>query len=96
MPNPRTTLDTDDLQTGSNLKRIDDLESFRKEFEGKAFYTKVAESIKESKLVEDEVKKVAWQTIREKIIWIILGGLGVIFIDLILRAIPSILSSFSS
>lgn len=83
----------DDLQAEGNLKRIDDLETFRKEFEGKAFYAKIAEAIKESKLVENEIKRVSWIMIREKIIWIILGGVIVIFTDLLIRAIPHIISS---
>ena len=82
----------DDLQASGNLKRIDDLETFRKDFEGTEFYTKVADAIQKSKLVEDEIKKVAWKTVREKILWIILGGVGVIFTDLLLRAIPNLIS----
>lgn len=89
----KTLLPTDDLQAGENLKRIDDLEDFRKQFEGKAFYEKIAEAIRESKLVECEIKNVAWLTVREKIIWIVLGGAGVVFADLLIRAIPHILTS---
>ena len=84
--------ETDDLQSSGNLKRIDELEAFRKEFEGEKLYEKIADAIKKSKTVEEEVKKVAWATIREKIIWIILGGLGIILIDLIIKAIPHIIS----
>ena len=91
MPKPDTT---DDLQTSSNLKRIDDLEGFRKEFDGEGFYAKVTTAIQKSKDVEGEIKKVAWQTAREKIVWILLGGVGIILTDLILRAIPHILNSF--
>ena len=85
--------DKDDLQADANLKRLDGLEDFRKQYEGKAFEEKVANAIKDSRLVETEVKKIAWATIREKIIWIILGGLAVIFTDLIVRAIPNLLQA---
>jgi hypothetical protein len=87
--------DQDDLNIAGNVKRIDDLEAFRKEFEGEKLYEKIADAIKKSKTVEDEVKKVAWTTIREKIVWTILGGVGVIFIDLLLRVIPHILAAIS-
>lgn len=86
----------DDLQAEGNLKRIDDLEIFRKQFEGKEFYAKVAEAIKESRIVEGEIKRVAWATIREKIIWILLGGIGIMLTDLIVRAIPHLLALLGS
>lgn len=88
MPKPDIT---DDFQTSSNLKRIDDLEGFRKEFEGEGFYAKVTTAIQKSKDVEREIKKVAWQTVREKIVWIILGGLGLVFIDVLIRIIPHLI-----
>lgn len=93
MPNPRSQPAEDDLQADKNLRRIDDLENFRKEFEGEKLYEKIADAVKKSKTVEQEIKKVAWSTIREKIIWIILGGVGIILTDLIIRAIPHILAS---
>lgn len=82
----------DDLQAEGNLKRINDLEVFRKEFEGTEFYAKVANAIKESRLVEAEVKRVAWGMVREKIVWILLGGIGIVLTDLVIRAVPHILS----
>ena len=92
MANPRLLSEPDDLHADANLKRIDDLEVFRKAFEGKEFDKKIAESIRDSNLVCDEIKKVTWRMIREKIVWIILGGLALIFIDLLNRAIPRLLS----
>ena len=92
MANPKQQNEIDDLNASSNVKRIDDLEAFRKEFEGEKLYEKIAVAIEKSKTVEGEIKKVVWVTIREKIVWIILGGLGVILIDLLLRAIPRLIS----
>lgn len=85
----------DDLQASANLKRIDELESFKKDYEGKAFDNKVLVSIQKDREIEAEIKKIAWCTIREKIIWIILGSVGVIFTDLLLRAIPHLLKSLT-
>lgn len=73
---------------------LDDLKKCVKGLEGTEFYQKIATAIKESKLVENEIKKVAWATVKDRIVWIILGGLGIIFTDLVLRAIPSLLSKF--
>lgn len=90
----KPAVESDDLQSSNNLKRIDELETFKKEFE-KDFHTKIANAIKESRLVEAEIKCIAWATIREKIVWVILGGASIIFIDLIMRAIPSIFAFFA-
>lgn len=83
----------DDLNATSNIKRIDDLEAFLKEFEGEKLYEKIAAAIQKSKTVECEIKKIAWATIREKIVWIIIGGILVILTDLVIRAIPHIIAS---
>lgn len=88
-----TTQNGNDLNTDANLKRIGDLESFKKEFEGKEFDKKVLSSLQDSSTIQKEIRNMAWQTIREKIVWIILGGLGLIITDLIIRAIPHILAS---
>ena len=92
MVEPKTQID--DLQTGTNLKRIDDLESFRKEFEGTEFYSKILKAIQESRSIEEEIKRISWKRIREKIIWLILGASSLILIDFIIRAIPHLLSFF--
>lgn len=83
---------TDDLQVDKNLKRIDELESFRKEFEGKSFDGKVLQSINDSHHIRTELEKIIWQTVRNKITWIILGLIALIFTELLLRAIPSLFS----
>ena len=85
----------DDLQASANLKRIDELQSFKKDYEGKEFDKKVLLSIQESRDIEKEIKKISWLAMREKITWFILGGLGVIFIDLLLRVIPNILKAIT-
>lgn len=91
MPNLKPQ--TNDLQASDNLKRINDLEDFKKNYEGQAFDDKVLASLIKDRNIEKEIKKIAWQTIREKIVWIIIGGVGIIFTDLILRAIPHIIKS---
>ena len=80
-----------DLNKDSFLGRVDKLEEFKVGFEGKEFDAKVLMSIKSSREIEQEIKCIAWKTIREKILWIIIGGAGLIFIDLLMRAIPHIL-----
>jgi len=86
---------TDDFDADAFTKKVDDLETFRKEFEGEKLYEKIGNAIQKSKVVESEIKKIAWTTIREKIVLIILGGVGIILADLIIRAIPNILKALS-
>lgn len=86
----------DDLQADKNLRRIDELEAFRKEFQGKEFEKKVLEAVKESHPIREELKSITWETVKNKIVWIIIGGVSVIFIDLLIRAIPSILKAISN
>ena len=83
----------DDLQADSNLKRIDALEGFRKDFEGEKFYERVMDSLKKSKEVDAEIKSIAWATIREKIVWVLLGGVALILIDILKDVIPHLISS---
>lgn len=83
----------DDFNKEEYTTKIEGLEKFREEFSGKNFDKKVCESIKESREIECEIKKIIWEAIRTKIVWIIIGGSAVIFTDLIIRAIPSILKS---
>ena len=84
-----------DLRASDNVKRIDDLEVFRKEFDGKGFDSKVLQSIRESHLIREELAIIIWQTLKNKIIWIIIGALGVIFIDVMVRVIPHLFSLLS-
>lgn len=80
MPNPRPT---DDLHATGNLKRIDDLESFRKELEGKELDKKVVCSIQDSTAVQEEIKKIVWITIKDKLVWVLLTLLALIFWDVL-------------
>jgi hypothetical protein len=88
---PKTN--TDDLDADKNLKRIDDLESFRKEFEGKAFDAKVLQSLKDSHPIRLELSSIVWDTIRGKVAVIFITLIGIIVTDLAIRAIPHILSA---
>lgn len=92
MASPRSQSQVDDLQTSTNLKRIDDLEGFRKEFEGKEFDKKVLQSVKESHLIREEISDIVWKTIKNKIVWIILGLFGLVTIEVIYRLIPILIS----
>lgn len=85
----------DDLQASDNLKRIDDLESFKKELEGKEFDKKVLLSIQESHPIREELSRIVWQTVKNKITWVILGYIGLILTDLFIRALPHILASMN-
>jgi hypothetical protein len=85
----------DDLQASKNLERIDELEIFRKELEGKEFDKKVHTSILESHPIRAELERIIWGTVRGKITWVILGMVGLIITDLIIRAIPHILATIS-
>lgn len=80
-----------DLNADANLKRIDELESFKKQYEGKEFDKKVLLSIQESSTIQKEIKSHAWQTIREKIVWILLGALSLVLIDILKEVIPRLL-----
>jgi hypothetical protein len=84
---------SDDLKADENLRRIDDLETFRKELEGKEFDKKVLQSLLDSHSIREELAKIVWNTIKNKITWIILAFIGVILTDLLIRAIPNILSA---
>lgn len=84
----------DDLKNEQNLKRIDDLETFRSDYEGKNFDKKVLTSIKEYSELKEEIKNIAWVTFKEKIHWFLFGGIGVVIIDLFLRAIPHLITIF--
>lgn len=94
MSNSRLQSD-DDLHADKNLQRIDDLETFRKEFQGKEFDKKILDSIKDSHPIREELQSIIWQTFRNKITWIILGFVGLILTDLIIRAIPHILATIA-
>lgn len=82
-----------DFDAENYTKRVEGLEAFKAEFEGKEFDKKVASSIEDSRLVEEKIKKIVWDTIKSKITWIIWGGVGIVLTDLLIRAIPSILKS---
>lgn len=75
-----------DLRASDNLKRIDDLEIFRKGFEGKSFDTKVCEAIKDSVPLQHEIKTLIWGVVREKIFWII-GTIAVLLFTSFLTAL---------
>lgn len=72
----------DDLKAEQNIKRIDDLESFRNEFEGKNFDKKVLDSLRDYSEIRNEVKKLVWETIKDKSILIFIGALSIIFISI--------------
>lgn len=86
----------DDLQADANLKRIDNLESFRSEFEGKSFDAKVLASIKDSTHIRQEICNMIWETVRGKLFWVAVTGGSIVLTDLVIRAIPSILKQFGS
>lgn len=66
---------SDDLQAEQNLRRIDDLETFRNEFEGLKFYEKVSTAIGESKAVEGKIKEVVWQLIKDKAVYFFIAAI---------------------
>jgi len=76
-------------------EKLDNLDDFKKEYEGVNFHKKVQGAICESKLVEDEIKKIVWQVLKNRLAWVLLSGLGLILIDLLLRAIPGIIKAVS-
>lgn len=83
MPTPRPN---DDLQADSNLQRIDDLETFRKSFEGKEFDSKVCSAIKDSVPLQAEVKALIWGVIKDKLFWV-LGTIAVLLFTSFLTSI---------
>ena len=85
-----------DFNPEDYVDRVGELEKFKEEFSGKNFDKKVCESIAESTAIQEKIEGIIGKTFKNKIVWFILGGLGVIFADLILRAIPSILGFISA
>lgn len=79
-----------DLNTDANLKRIGDLESFKKEYEGKEFDKKVLLSIQDSHTIREEVRGIIAKTLKDKFNWVAYTLCGLVLTDLILRAIPHI------
>lgn len=91
MPNSsRQTID--DSETSGNLKRINDLEEFRREFEGEKFYGRVVDAFQKSKEVDAEVRKLVWCTIKDKLVWIVLTLLAVIFWDVLKEVAVQVIS----
>lgn len=83
----------EDFDISGVATRLDNIEQFKKEYDGKNFDKKVLDSINESVLIQDKIKGIAWLSIRQKIVWIILGGVSIIFLDLVLRVIPRFFES---
>lgn len=63
-----------EFEINSYSRRVESLETFKSEHEGEKFHSKVVDSINKSKEVEAAIIKVIWCAIREKIVWIIVGG----------------------
>jgi hypothetical protein len=64
-------------------KRLDALDDFKREYEGLNFYNKVVEAIKESTAVQDQIKLVFTASLKEKIIWLLFGAVGLVIIGLL-------------
>ncbi len=77
---------SDDLQANTNLQRIDDLETFRKGFEGKDFDCKVCGAVKDSVPLQTEIKSLIWGVIKEKLFWII-GTIAVLLFTSFLSSV---------
>lgn len=63
------------------LEKVEVLEEFKNDFE-KNFDKKVLNSLEQNVGVRKEVKVIVWQTMKDKIVWIILGAaitLGIAF-----------------
>lgn len=87
---------SNDFNVEDYTSRLSDLEDFKKEYEGEKFYEKIVNSFDKSKTVNDQLEIIVWKVIKSKLLWVMFTGLGLIFIDLLLRAIPSIIKSLSS
>jgi len=90
MANIKSQSGGDDLNVGGNLQRIDDLEIFREGLEGKALDEKICKAIEDSTHIQENIAKIVWKTIREKIVWIILTMIGLLLWD----AIKDLMESF--
>ena len=62
----------DDLNALDNIKRVENLEAFRKEFEGKEFDKKIIAAIEESSTLQKKIKSLIWETFKDKIVWVII------------------------
>lgn len=81
-----------DFDAASHIKRVDELEAFKKEYEGKAFEDKVLKSIQDSKPISKEISSIIWETIKSKIIWIIATCLVLIATNFIISAMDEIVA----
>ncbi|MFA5800259.1 MAG: hypothetical protein WC840_04850 [Candidatus Peribacteraceae bacterium] len=71
-----------------------DLEAYarREDFEGAKFYEKVATAISKSRDVEQEIRKIVWETFRNKIWAFIIALVVLILTDLTIRALPLLMN----
>lgn len=81
-----------DFRPDEYATKFENVEKFIDDLSGKNFDKKVCEAIKDTTSVEEQIKRVVWKTIKDKIIWIILGGLGLITLQIIYNFIPAIIN----
>lgn len=79
-----------DFKPDEYATKFENVEKFIDDFSGKNFDKKICEAIKDTKSVEEEIKKIVWKTVKDKIIWIILGAIGLLIIQIVINLIPAL------
>lgn len=74
--------ETGDFKASEYASRVEDLEAFRQELEGTKLYSKIVDAICESTSIQNKIKEIAWQSFKDKILWFILGAVGLVAIDI--------------
>jgi hypothetical protein len=81
---------SNDFDTKEITRTVDqhgtDLETIKKglaELQDKKLDEKICKAIEDSTHIQEKISGLVWKTIREKIVWIILGLAGIVFFDII-------------
>jgi hypothetical protein len=79
-----------DFKPDEYATKFENVEKFIDDFSGKNFDKKVCEAIKDAIGIQETIKEIVWKTIKDKIVWIILGAIGLLALQVIISLIPAI------
>lgn len=79
-----------DFKPDEYATKFENVEKFIDDFSGKNFDKKVCEAIKDATGIQETIKDLVWKTIKDKIVWIILGAIGLLALQIIINLIPAI------
>lgn len=64
-------------------------------FDGRDFDDKVLKAIKDFKPIQDEISQITWVTLKHRILWIFLTGIGLLIMDFLIRLIPILMGAIT-